>query len=388
MTRAELQVFELWGNANCYAVLMKIEQIELREIRMEMKHAFETSFGVTKERRIILVAVSSGGITGYGEVSCNETPGYSYETTETAWHILKDFIAPTVLGQVLEQPADYQALVKPLRGHPFAKAGLELAIWDWFAKAANAPLWKYIGGTKTELPVGLSVGIKKSPEALAEFVLEQQALGYQRIKLKIGRGRDLAYVAAARAALGEGMNLTVDANSDYTLEDTAMLKELDQYKLQYIEQPLENDDIIDHGTLAKSLSTPLCLDEPIHSASDVRRALQMGAAKVINLKIGRVGGHLEAHKIAAYCQANSVALWCGGMLESGVGRAHNVALQTLAAFNMASDTAPSARYWHEDIIEPEIIMENGITRPLEGIGIGVKLKHDLISKLTTRVLGF
>jgi o-succinylbenzoate synthase len=367
---------------------MKIDQIELREIRMNMKHAFETSFGVTQERRIILVSISSDGITGYGEVSCNETPGYSYETTDTAWHILNDFIAPQSLGKTLEHPKDYQELIKPLRGHPFAKAGLEIALWDWFAKAANQPLWKFIGGSKTELPVGLSVGIKKSPEALAEFVLEQQALGYQRIKLKIGRGRDLTYVAAARAALGANMNLTVDANSDYRLEDTSMLQELDQYKLQYIEQPLENDDIIDHGTLAKSLQTPLCLDEPIHSAGDVRRTLQMGAAKVINLKIGRVGGHLESHKIATYCQANNLDLWCGGMLESGVGRAHNVALQTLPAFTLASDTAPSNRYWHEDIIEPEIIMEGGITKPLSGIGIGVNLKHDLIAKLTARVSRF
>lgn len=367
---------------------MKIESVELREIRMNMKHAFETSFGVTQERRIILVSVSSGGITGYGEVSCNETPGYSYETTDTAWHVLHDFIAPQSLGVVLEHPKDYQDLIKPLRGHPFAKAGFELALWDWFAKAANQPLWKFIGGTRTEMPVGLSVGIKKSPEALAEFVLEQQAQGYRRIKLKIGRGRDLSYVAAARAALGSTMNLTVDANSDYTLEDTGMLQELDQYQLQYIEQPLENDDIIDHGTLAKSLKTPLCLDEPIHSAGDVRRALQMGAAKVINLKIGRVGGHLESHKIAAYCQANNLDLWCGGMLESGVGRAHNVALQTLSAFTLASDTAPSNRYWREDIIEPEITMENGITKPLNGIGIGVNLKHDLIAKLTTRVSRF
>ncbi len=367
---------------------MKIERIELREIRMVMKTPFETSFGMTQERRIILVAVSSGGMTGYGEVSCNETPGYSYETTETAWHLLNDFIAPMVLGRVLSHPKDYQELIKPLRGHPFAKAGLELALWDWFAQAAKQPLWKFIGGTKTELPVGLSVGIKQSPQALADFVLEQQKMGYKRIKLKIGRGRDLAFIAAARAALGSDMNLTVDANSDYTLEDLALLQEFDQFGLQYIEQPLENDDIIDHGTLAKSLTTPLCLDEPIHSAADVRRALQMGAAKVINLKIGRVGGHLESHKIAAYCHANNIALWCGGMLESGVGRAHNVALQTLPAFTLASDTAPSNRYWHEDIIEPEITMIDGITKPLEGIGLGVSLKHDLINKLTTRVTTF
>ncbi len=364
---------------------MKLEQIELREIRMQMRTPFETSFGVTQERRIILVSISSGGVTGYGEVSCNETPGYSYETTDTAWLMLNDLFAPAILGKTLEHPSDVLALLKPFRGHPFAKAGLELALWDLWARAAQQPLWKFIGGTKTDLPVGLSVGIKSSPEALAEFVVQQKALGYQRIKLKIGRGRDIAYVAAARDALGWDTHLTVDANSDYTLEDTALLQELDQYKLQYIEQPLSNDDIVDHATLAKSLETPLCLDEPIHSLGDVRKAVQLGSGSVINLKIGRVGGHTESHKIAKYCGEQRLALWCGGMLESGVGRAHNVALQTLPQFTLASDTAPSARYWLEDITDPEITMQDGMTHPLEGIGIGVNLRHDLIAKLTTRV---
>jgi o-succinylbenzoate synthase len=367
---------------------MKIERIELREFRMPMKTAFETSFGVTLERRMILVAVSSQGLTGYGEVSCNETPGYSYETTDTAWLMLNDFFVPAVLGKTLERPEDVAPLLKPFRGHPFAKAGLELALWDLWARAANQPLWKFIGGTKTELPVGLSIGIKPSPEALAEFVTQQKALGYRRLKLKIGRGRDVAFVKAAREAIGFDTNLTVDANSDYTLEDINLLKELDQYKLQYIEQPLENDDIVDHATLARSLETPLCLDEPIHSLSDVRKVHSLGSGKVINLKIGRVGGHAEAHRIAKFCLEHGIDLWCGGMLESGVGRAHNVALQTLSAFTLASDTAPSARYWTEDIIEPEITMENGITKPLEGIGLGVTLKHDLIERLTTRVQVF
>ena len=364
---------------------MKLEQIELREIRMQMRTPFETSFGVTQERRIILVSISSGSVTGYGEVSCNETPGYSYETTDTAWLMLNDLFAPAILGKTLEHPSDLLPLLKPFRGHPFAKAGLELALWDLWARAAQQPLWKFIGGTKTDLPVGLSVGIKSSPEALAEFVVQQKALGYKRIKLKIGRGRDIAYVAAARAALGWDTHLTVDANSDYTLEDTALLQQLDQYKLQYIEQPLSNDDIVDHATLARSLATPLCLDEPIHSLGDVRKAVQLGSGSVINLKIGRVGGHTESHKIAKYCGEQNLALWCGGMLESGVGRAHNVALQTLPQFTLASDTAPSARYWLEDITDPEITMQDGLTHPLGGIGIGVNLRHDLIAKLTTRV---
>jgi o-succinylbenzoate synthase len=367
---------------------MKLERFELREIVMQMKTPFETSFGVTQSRRIILIGVSSGGLTGYGEVSCNETPGYSYETTDTAWHVLNDFLIPSVLGKDIPHPSALEGIFKKFKGHPFAKAGLEIALWDLWAKAANQPLWKFIGGTKTDLPVGLSVGIKASPEALADFVLEQKALGYKRIKLKIGRGRDIAYVAAAREALGFNTNLTVDANSDYTLEDGALLKQLDQYKLQYIEQPLEHDDIVDHAQLARALETPLCLDEPIHSIGDVRKAHQLSSGKVINLKIGRVGGHLEAHRIAQYCGSHGIDLWCGGMLESGVGRAHNVALQTLPAFTLASDTAPSARYWDEDIIEPEIVMNGGLTHPLPGIGLGVTLKTDLIHKLTARVQTF
>ncbi len=364
---------------------MKIERIELREFAMPMKTPFETSFGMTLERRMILVAVSGGGLTGYGEVSCNETPGYSYETTDTAWLMLNEFFVPAVLGKTLNHPSDLEGLFKPFRGHPFAKAGLELALWDLAAQAAGQPLWNFIGGTKTDLPVGLSIGIKSSPEALAAFVTEQKAMGYKRLKLKIGRGRDVSFVKAARDAIGWDTNLTVDANSDYTLDDIDLLRELDQYRLQYIEQPLENDDIVDHATLAESLQTPLCLDEPIHGLSDVRKAHALGSGKVINLKIGRVGGHSESHRIAAFCGEHKIDLWCGGMLESGVGRAHNVALQTLPAFTLASDTAPSARYWAEDIIEPEIVMDGGITHPLPGIGLGVTLRHDLIARLTTRV---
>jgi o-succinylbenzoate synthase len=364
---------------------MKIDRIELRELHMKLTAPFETSFGVTQTRRIVLVTVYAAGHWGIGEVSCNEGPGYSYETTDTAWLLLHDFLGPAVVGQTLATPADIEPTFKRFRGHPFAKAGLEMALWDWQARAAGLPLWQQLGGTKTEMPVGLSVGIKASPEKLAEFVAIRQAQGYRRIKLKIAPGRDLAYVAAARAVLGDHP-LTVDANSAYTLADTAHLQELDQYNLQYIEQPLEYDDLIDHATLAKSLATPLCLDEPIHSVDDVRKAHQLGSGQIINLKLGRVGGHGESLRIADYCQRHGLGLWCGGMLESGVGRAHNVALQSLAAFNYASDTAPSSNYWHEDIIEPEITMENGITKVLPGVGIGVNLRADLIEKLTARVV--
>ncbi len=367
---------------------MKIDRIELREIRMPLKASFETSFGVTSERRMILVSVFSEGLFGIGEVACGEKPGYNHETTDTAWSILEDVIVPRVLGLNLEHPRELEPLLHPIRGNHFTKGGLEMAVWDLAAKAANLPLWKFLGGVKTEMPVGISVGIKKSPEALADFVLEQEALGYKRIKLKIGPGRDVAFVTAARAALKPETKLTSDANSAYTLADIEVLKELDGLGMQYMEQPLEYDDLVDHATLQKQIKTPICLDEPIHSVGDVRKAKEIGAGSVINLKLGRVGGHLESQRISNYCFENNIDLWAGGMLESGVGRAHNVAMQSQAGFTLASDTAPSSRYWHEDIIEPEITMVDGITSPLEGIGIGVTLKDDLIHTLTTRVSTF
>jgi O-succinylbenzoate synthase len=292
---------------------------------------------------------------------------------------------PRILGKTFNHPRDLEPILHPIRGNHFTKGGLEMAVWDWAAKAANLPLWKYLGGVHNDMPVGISVGIKKSPEALTEFVLEQEALGYKRIKLKIGPGRDVAFVTAARAALKPETKLTSDANSAYTLADIDVLKQLDGLNMQYMEQPLEYDDLVDHATLQKQLKTPICLDEPIHSVGDVRKAKQLGSGSVINLKLGRVGGHLESQRIAQYCLANSIDLWAGGMLESGVGRAHNVAMQTQAGFTLASDTAPSSRYWHEDIIEPEIVMVDGITHPLEGIGLGVQLRDDLIHSLTARV---
>jgi o-succinylbenzoate synthase len=364
---------------------MRIEQVELREIQMPLKAPFETSFGVTQQRRIVLVTVYSQGEWGIGEVSCNEGPGYSYETTDTAWLLLEKFLVPAVLGQTINAPSDLGVLFAPFRGHPFAKAGLEMAVWDWFARSQGQALWHYLGGSKQELPVGLSVGIKKTPEELAAFVKSRQEMGYRRIKLKIAPGRDQAYIRAAREALGD-YPLTVDANSAYTLENRHDIEAFDEFGLQYIEQPLSYDDLIDHSDLATTLKTPLCLDEPIHSVDDVIKAHKIGAGKIINLKLGRVGGYAQALAIAEYCQRVGLGLWCGGMLESGVGRAHNVALQTLSAFNYASDTAPSNNYWHEDIIEPEVVMENGLVKPFSGVGIGVALRQDRIEHLTERVV--
>jgi O-succinylbenzoate synthase len=365
---------------------MKIDRIELREVRMKMKYAFETSFGIEEIKRALLVTVHAGGLWGIGEVSCGEAPGYNHEATDTAWVVLREFIVPQVIGKEYASPADFQPLSKKVRGNYFTKGALEMALWDLFAKAANQPLWTYLGGTKTELPVGLSVGIKKNPEELADFVRTQAALGYRRIKLKIAPGRDVDFVRAAREALGPNTALTVDANSAYDLgnpDHVARLHALDAFGLEYIEQPLHYEDIVDHAQIAQQLKTPICLDEPIHSMDDVRKAHQLGSGKVINLKLGRVTGFTESKKVAEFCGTHGMGLWCGGMMESGVGRAHNVALQTLPQFTSASDTAPSARYWDEDIIEPEIVMDaSGFTHPLPGVGIGVTLKHDLIDKLT------
>ncbi len=365
---------------------MKIEQIELREIRMPLKSPFETSFGLTSIRRMILLKVFSEGMYGIGEVACGEEPGYNHEATDMAWIALTDFLLPHLIGKNLEDAFGFESTAKKIRGNHFAKGAISMALHDVFAKAANLPLWKFLGGTKTMLPIGLSIGIKQSPEALAEFLSQQKTSGFKRFKLKIGPGRDLAFVDAARNAIGPDTALTVDANSAYSLADTALLKKLDDYNLQYIEQPLGYDDIVDHATLSKELLTPICLDEPIHSSDDVRKAHLLGSGKVINLKLGRVDGYAESIKIAKFCAANNLGLWCGGMLESGVGRAHNLALQTLPGFTLASDTAPSNRYWETDIIEPEISMIDGMASPLPGVGLGVNLRDDLIHNLTARVL--
>lgn len=363
---------------------MRIESVELREIGMRLKSPFETSFGVTRERRILLVTVRGDGTEGVGEVTCNEVPGYSYETTDTAWHILRDHVVPRVVGRDLADPESLAPLLAPIRGHRMAKAGLEVALWDARARAENLPLWRLLGGTRAELEVGVSVGIRPSPQRLAEDVARLREQGYRRVKLKIAPGRDLEFARAAREAVGD-TPLTVDANSAYALDDADRLAALDEVGLQYVEQPLAHDDLVDHATLAGRLRTPICLDESIHHADDVRKAVQLGSGRVINLKLGRVGGHAEARRVAALCGQHGLGLWCGGMLESGVGRMHNVAMQTLPAFNLASDTAPSANYWAEDIVEPELTMDRGIVRPPDGPGLGVKLRHDLIEALTSRV---
>ena len=363
---------------------MRLERIELREVRLRLLHPFETSFGITQDRRILLVTAHMEGLEGIGEVTAGELPSYSEETTDTAWLMLSEVIASRVLGRNLTHPQDLEELLSPIRGHQMAKAGLETAVWDAFARAEGRSLADYLGNSRISVPVGVSVGIRPSPERLAVDVRALANLGYRRVKLKIAPGRDLDFVRAARKALPD-TPLTADANSAYRLTDAEHLRRLDEFGLQYLEQPLAHDDLIDHGALARSISTPICLDESIHHVDDVRKAHQIGAAKVINLKLGRVGGHASALRIANVCRQYGLDLWCGGMLESGIGRAHNLAMQSHAAFTLASDTAPSGNYWDEDIIEPEIIMTDGMVTVPTGPGMGVNPRRDLIETLTTRV---
>jgi O-succinylbenzoate synthase len=361
-----------------------IKQIEMRELRMRLLHPFQTSFGSTQDRRIVLLKVSDGQYDGYGEVTAAEGPFYSYETCETAWHVLRDYIIPAVLGKSIEQAAGFGALVSGFRGHNMAKAGLETALWDLEAKLRNVPLWKLIGGTRERIDCGVSIGIQPSIDKLLARIAGELSAGYRRIKIKIKPGWDLDVVKQVRAAF-PNIPFMGDANSAYTLADARVFKEMDQYGLMMFEQPLGYDDIIDHAELQKQIETPICLDESIRSAAGARKAIKIGACKIINIKLGRVGGHREARAVHDVCRDHGVPVWCGGMLESGIGRAHNVALSSLENFSLPGDVSASRRYWAEDIIEPpvEVSTEGQVTQQLAS-GIGYAVKESLIESLTVR----
>src|SRR5438445_3415863 len=310
---------------------MTIETIVLREIRMRLKAPFETSFGVTQDRRILLVEVIMDGLSGWGEVTTIESPSYNSETTDTAWHIISDFIAPQLIGKSLSKASDAAALLSAIRGHQMAKAGVENALWDAESQLKQIPLSKLLGGTLNEIACGVSLGIRESPQALVTKVEEELRSGYQRIKLKIKPGKDLDFVAAVRSEFPD-IRLSVDANSEYELKDTNHLKELDQFNLLMMEQPLQWDDIYSHAKLQSQIRTAICLDECINNAAHAEAAIEMGACRIINIKLGRVGGHTSARQVHDICQQHSLPVWCGGMLESGVGRAHNIAMSTLPNF--------------------------------------------------------
>jgi O-succinylbenzoate synthase len=363
---------------------MRIREITLRELRMKLIAPFETSTMRTDERRIVLVEADVDGVTGWAECVAGETPGYSPETTETAWHILRDHVWPLMQGKEFSSAAKVWDMLEPVRGHNMAKAGLEAAIWDAEAKQKSVPLAKLLGGVRDEIASGVSVGIKESLDELAAAVKKELAAGYQRIKIKIKPGKDVEQVKRLRQDFPT-IKLMVDANSAYRAADWPLLKQLDGYHLMMIEQPLGWDDLYSHVELQKKLQTPICLDECIHTVEQAEAAIALGACKIINIKMGRVGGYTVAKRIHDLCQAKGVPVWCGGMLEAGIGRAHNIALSTLPNFILPGDVTASRRYWHEDIIEPEVtVSAQGTIRVPTGPGIGFAPRMDRIDKLTVR----
>jgi len=363
---------------------MKIDRIELREIRLSLVAPFETSFGRTTERRIILVKVFGDGLAGWGECTAGEGPFYNHEAVDAAWIMIRDFVAPLVVGQEIDSAAAGGALTRRIRGNRMARAAVETAVWDLEARQKNVPLWQLLGGTRKEINCGVSIGIQESHAELLRKIEREVAAGYQRIKIKIKPGWDYNAVRAVRAEFPE-IKLTVDANSAYTLADAQLLRSLDEFGLMLIEQPLAYDDIIDHAELQRQLQTPVCLDESILSAEDARKALALGACRIINIKLGRVSGHTEARRIQDYCLERHVPVWCGGMLEAGIGRAHNIAMSTLPGFSMPGDVSASKRYWTEDIITPAVeVTHRGTIMAPSGPGIGYEINEARIHSLTLR----
>jgi O-succinylbenzoate synthase len=362
---------------------MRIQKITMREIHLPLVAPFETSFSKTSVRHILLVEAEVDGFSGWGEVTAGETPFYSYETVETAHHILRDFVWPILRGREFTSAAEISALLAPIRGHNMAKAGLETAVWDAEAKQKALPLWKLVGGTREEIPCGVSVGIQSTIAGLVAMVEKELGAGYQRTKIKIKPGWDLEPVAALRERFPR-LRLMVDANSAYRPENVALLKQLDRFYLIMIEQPLGWNDLYGHVALQKQLETPICLDECIHDEPDARAAIELGACRIINLKLGRVGGHSAARSIHDLCRSNGIPVWCGGMLESGIGRAHNIAMSTLDNFVLPGDVSASRRYWEADIIEPEVeVTRQGTIRVPSGPGIGYSPRLDRIEALTS-----
>jgi o-succinylbenzoate synthase len=363
---------------------MRIERVELRHVKLTLVAPFVTSMGVETDEEHIIVRVDAGGVTGWGESVAGATPYYSYETTQTAWHILREFLIPAVLGAEISSVADAIAPGTRVRGHMMAKAGLESALWDAFAKAQGVSLSRILGGTRERIDVGVSIGIQPSPGELVTKVTGYLEEGYRRIKIKIAPGRDLAYVKAVRQEY-PGVLLQVDANSAYELGDVDLFRALDGCGLLLIEQPLSHDDIYDHSKLQRELKTPICLDESIHSVADARAALELKSCRVINIKPGRVGGFAESRLIHDLCLTRDIPVWHGGMLESGIGRAGNVALASLPNFTLPGDISASRRYYREDIVEPafEVARDGTMTVPT-GPGIGVDVMPERLEKVTVR----
>jgi O-succinylbenzoate synthase len=363
---------------------MKIEAVSLREIQMPLVHFFETSFSRLYHRRIVLVTVHCEGVNGWGECVTGEDPYYSSEWIESSWPTLKHYLAPAVVGKTIASARESAALMAKVRGHRMARAGIENALWDAEARQNQVPLWKLLGGTRREIQCGVSIGIQDTVEQLLEKIETELAAGYRRIKLKVKPGWDVNVLEKVRSRWPD-IVLSCDANSAYTLDEVEHLRKFDQFNLLMIEQLLWNDDIFYHARLQRELRTAICLDESIEQARDAAAAIESSACRIINIKVGRVGGFTEAKKVHDVCHANNIPVWCGGMLESGIGRAHNIALSTLENFRLPGDVSASKRYWKEDIIEPEVeVSPQGLIAVSDAPGTGYRVREDLIEKLTVR----
>ncbi|MFH1198036.1 MAG: o-succinylbenzoate synthase [bacterium] len=361
---------------------MRIERIELRHVKLVLVSPFVTSMGVEYDEEHIIVRVDGEGITGWGESVAEGTPFYSYETVQTAWHVLNKFIIPEVIGKDIHNVDEAIALSARVRGHMMAKAGLEAALWDAHAKQKGISLSTMLGGTRKRIDVGVSIGIQSSVAELLKKVNGYLKEGHKRIKIKIAPGNDLQFVAALRKEY-PNLLLQVDANSAYSLDDINIFREMDNYNLLLIEQPLSHDDIYDHSKLQRELKTPICLDESIHSLADARAAIELDSCRIINIKPGRVGGFTESKLIHDYCASKSIPVWHGGMLESGIGRAGNVALASLSNFTLPGDISASKRYYKEDIVSPEfVVAPDGTMEVPTKPGIGVDVVMDNLDKVT------
>ena len=359
---------------------MKLTEVTLYTMKMRMKTPFVTSFGTIQDKTVIIIkATEETGVVGWGEGVAFDHPSYTEETAKTTLHMLKDFLIPIVLHKEITHPDEVNRLFQPIRRNMMAKSAIEGAIWDIYAQLTNQTLAAAIGGTRDKIEIGISIGLQPTSEQLFQVIEKRLNEGYKRIKIKIKPGKDIELVRAIRERFGT-IPLMADANSAYTMGDLPLLKELDKYELMMIEQPLAYDDLVEHAMLQKTLATPICLDESITSLADVKRAVMLGSCKVVNLKIARVGGITEAKKIHDYCVEQGINLWCGGMLEAGIGRAHAVAISSLSGFTMPGDTAGSSHYWYEDIIEPEVVVENGFIQVPKKTGLGYKVKQSFIEQ--------
>ncbi len=369
--------------------MLIVEEIILREIRLPLVEPFQISSGTMTERRIFLVQlIDKDGRVAWGECVGGDEPNYSPETVETCWQMIRDHISPRVLDREFEDPREvYPVLEENFRGHNMAKAAVEMAMWELAAQIEGVPLARLLGGTRDKIGTGISLGIQKDPQTIAEKAAKALAEGYQKIKMKIKPGKDIDYVAAVREALGPDAPLMVDANNAYTLADMDTLKRLDTFGLVMIEQPLAWDDVVRHATLQKELTTPICLDESITGIEKAEDMIDLGSGKIINIKPGRLGGFTPSLAVHDLCQKHGIPVWCGGMLESGVGRAHNVALASLPNFSIPGDLSPSARYWERDVVDPEWTMddEGFVAVPLDTPGMGVTVDEGRVESLTVKV---